>query len=70
MALIGRKAFGEGDSPQQPPLGPADPASRILEALLAVEDVSERLALLPEAFKPPDVGQVEGLQVNDSLLTT
>ena len=42
--------LGEGESPL---LGPADPAARILEALLAVQDERERLQLLPSAFEPP-----------------
>ena len=47
--------LGEGESL---PLGPADPASRILEALLAVEDERERLELLPSAFEPPAEGEL------------
>ncbi|BDA48378.1 hypothetical protein COCOBI_12-0560 [Coccomyxa sp. Obi] len=50
VELMGRKRLGEGESP---PLGPADPAARILEALLAVQDERERLQLLPSAFEPP-----------------
>ena len=40
------------------PLSPANPASRILEALLAVEDERERLELLPSAFEPPAEGEL------------
>jgi len=55
VELMGRKRLGEGESP---PLGPADPAARILEALLAVQDDRERLELLPSAFEPPSEGDL------------
>jgi hypothetical protein len=52
VELLGRRRLAEGEAP--PPLGPADPAARILEALLALPDHAARLALLPEAFKAPE----------------
>jgi hypothetical protein len=55
VELMGRKRVGQGESL---PLGPADPASRILEALLAVDDERERLALLPSAFEPHPEGEL------------
>ncbi|EIE26243.1 hypothetical protein COCSUDRAFT_58784 [Coccomyxa subellipsoidea C-169] len=48
-------ALGEGEPL---PLSPADPASGILEALLAVEDERERLELLLSAFEPPAEGEL------------
>ena len=51
VELLGRKQLAPGEFL---PLTPADPASRILEALLDVPDQAERLQLLPEALQPPE----------------
>lgn len=51
VELLGRKQLAPGEDL---PLTPADPASRILEALLEVPDQAERLQLLPEALQPTE----------------
>ena len=51
LEIVGRKQLAPGE---QLPLTPADPAARILEALLAVPIQAERLRMLPEALQPPD----------------
>ncbi|CAL5224445.1 g7132 [Coccomyxa viridis] len=51
VELLGRKQLAPGE---ELPLTPADPASRILEALLNVPDQAERLQMLPEALQAPD----------------
>ena len=51
MELLGRKQLGPGS---ELPLTPADPASRILEALLDIADQAERMEVLPAALQPPD----------------
>ena len=51
LEIVGRKQLVPGE---QLPLTPADPAARILEALLAVPVQAERLRMLPEALQPPD----------------
>jgi hypothetical protein len=51
LEIVGRKQLVPGE---QLPLTPADPAARILEALLAVPIQAECLRMLPEALQPPD----------------
>ena len=51
IELLGRKQLAPGEDL---PLTPADPASRILEALLSVPDQAERLQMLTEALQAPD----------------
>lgn len=51
VELLGRKQLAPGEDL---PLTPADPASRILEALLSVPDQAERLHMLTEALQAPD----------------
>ena len=51
VELLGRKQLAPGE---ELPLTPADPASRILEALLSVPDQTERLQMLTEALQAPD----------------
>ena len=51
VELLGRKQLGPGS---ELPLTPADPASRILEALLDIADQAERMEMLPAALQPPD----------------
>ena len=51
VELLGRKQLAPGE---ELPLTPADPASRILEALLDVPDQAQRLQMLPEALQAPD----------------
>ena len=51
VELLGRKQLAPGE---ELPLTPADPASRILEALLSVPDQAPRLQMLSEALQPPD----------------
>ena len=51
VELLGRKQLGPGS---ELPLTPADPASRILEALLNMPDQAERTEMLPAALQPPD----------------
>ena len=51
VELLGRKQLAPGE---EVPLTPADPASRILEALLSVPDEAQRLQMLTEALQAPD----------------
>ena len=51
VELLGRKQLGPGS---ELPLTPADPASRILEALLNMPDQADRMEMLPAALQPPD----------------
>ena len=51
VELLGRKQLGPGS---ELPLTPADPSSRILEALLNVPDQGDRMEMLPAALQPPD----------------
>lgn len=56
VELMGRKTL-QGDEQAAAAdlmLTPADPAARILEALLAEPDQAARFAMLPEAFTPPE----------------
>ena len=52
VELMGRKALHGDDQAADAAMTPADPAARILEALLAEPDRAARLALLPDAFTP------------------
>ena len=55
VELMGRKMLQDGDDQAADPvMTPADPAARILEALLAEPDQAARFALLPEAFTPSE----------------
>ena len=70
VELLGRKILA-GDSDQEAAerllVSPADPAARILEALLSEPDQAARFAMLPDAFKPPDPQQQVPCQLSDLL---
>ena len=54
VELMGRKLLQDSDQVANLAMTPADPAARILEALLAEPDQAARFAMLPDAFTPPD----------------
>lgn len=65
-ALIGRAPVEMARA--QKGLDAASAADRILEALLSVEDRSERLAMVPEAFVPPQDTSLE-VKLHSKLLS-
>lgn len=64
LELLGRKTLHDGEAAEL--VSPADPAARILEALLAQPDQATRHAMLPDAFAPPEPQQAA--QVNETAL--
>ena len=61
VELLGRKVLQGGEAAEL--VSPADPAARILEALLAQPDQASRLAMLPDAFAPPEPQQMAQVRV-------
>ena len=60
VELLGRKTLdsaGDQEAAERLLVSPADPAARILEALLYEADQAARFAMLPDVFTPPDPQQ-------------